>query len=60
MFGYMIGTYADDTLGTDKLDEAVLNGTLGVALSIGLDVSQVTDVASLGSTVTVCLAMGVD
>lgn len=60
MLGYIRVAYADDALGSDKLDEAVLNGTLGVALAIGLDVSQVTDVAGLGSTVTVCLAMGVD
>ncbi|KAJ3563880.1 hypothetical protein NPX13_g8047 [Xylaria arbuscula] len=45
---------------SDKLDEAVLNRALGVALGISLDVTQVTDVAGLGGTVTMGLAVGVD
>ncbi len=33
------GTYANDALGADELDELVLNGALGVALGVGLDVA---------------------
>jgi hypothetical protein len=33
------GTYANYALGANELDELVLNGTLGVALSVGLKVA---------------------
>lgn len=52
--------YTNDALRSDELDEAVLNRALGVALGISLDVAQVADVAGLGGTVTMGLAMGVD
>jgi len=32
-------TYANDALGSDELDELVLDGALGVALAIGLEVA---------------------
>lgn len=51
---------ADDALGADQLDKAVLDRALGVALGIGLDVAEVTDVAVRIAGGTVGLAMGVD
>lgn len=39
---------------------AVLESTLGIALAIGLEVAEVTHVAGLVGTVTVCLVVGVD
>lgn len=53
-------TYANDGLGSDQLDMAVLESALGVALAIGLDVAEVTHVAVLVGTVTVCLVVRVD
>lgn len=38
-------TYANDALGADQLDELVRHGALSVALGVGLEVAQVTDVA---------------
>jgi hypothetical protein len=53
-------TYAQDALGTDQLDELVLHGAGGIALGIGLEVAQVTDVTvGIGGS-TVGLAEGVD
>ncbi len=52
--------YTNDALRPNKLDEAILNRALSVALGIGLDIAQVADVAGLSRTVTVGLAMGVD
>jgi hypothetical protein len=43
--GWACRTYANDTLGSNQLDELVLNRSSGVSLSIGLDVSQVTYMA---------------
>jgi hypothetical protein len=40
-------TYADDGLWADQLDELVGDGALGVALAVGLVVTEVTDVADL-------------
>jgi hypothetical protein len=44
---------ANNALGTDQLDEPVGHGALGVAVSIRLDVAEITDVTLLigGSTV---------
>jgi len=44
---------ANDALGTNKLDQLVGLGALAIALSISLEVSEITDMASLiiGSTV---------
>lgn len=53
-------TYANDGLGADQLDVLVLNAALGVALSIGLDVAQVTNVAGLVRGSTVGLVVRVD
>lgn len=47
-------------MGADQLDERVLNGTLGVALGVGLDVAEVTNVAVLVRGRAVVLAVGVD
>jgi hypothetical protein len=53
-------TYADDALGADELDQLILNGALGVALAIGLEVAKVTDVTDLSDAVTVRGSVGVD
>lgn len=53
-------TYANDAVGADQLDEAVSDGALGIALAVGLDVAQVTDVTGLIGRSTVGLAVGVD
>jgi hypothetical protein len=56
--GYL--TYTDDGLRADQLDVLVLNAALGVALGIGLDVAQVTNVADLVRGSTVGLVVRVD
>jgi hypothetical protein len=38
-------TYANDTLGADQLDQLVRVASLSIALAVGLEVAQVTDVA---------------
>lgn len=53
-------TYAQNALGTDQLDKLVLSGTNSIALSIGLEVTKVTDVTVGVSGSTVGLAVGVD
>lgn len=53
-------TYADNTLWTDQLDELVLNGANTVALSIGLEVAQVTNMADLIGRSSMCLSVWVD
>lgn len=53
-------TYAQDALSADQLDKLVLHGAGGIALGIGLEVAQVTDVTlGIGGS-TVGLAEGVD
>ena len=54
------GTYANDALGADELDQLVLNAALGVTLGVGLEVTKVTDMALLVTGGTVCLVLGVD
>jgi hypothetical protein len=54
------GTYAQNALGTNQLNQLVLLGANGVTLSISLEVAQVTDVALLILGGTVGLAEGVD
>lgn len=56
----MVVTYANDGLGANQLDVLVLNAALGVALGIGLDVAQVTNVAGLVRGGTVGLVVRVD
>lgn len=53
-------TYANDGLGANQLNELVLEAALGVALSIGLQVAEVTNVAVLVGAVTVGLVVRVD
>jgi hypothetical protein len=53
-------TYAQHALSADQFDELVLNGTDSIALGIGLDVAQVTDMAHGVSRGTVGLSVGVD
>jgi hypothetical protein len=38
-------TYANDTLGANQLDQLVRVASLSIALAVGLEVAQVTDVA---------------
>lgn len=35
-------TYANNALGSNELDQLILNRALGVTLTIGLEVSQIT------------------
>lgn len=51
---------AEDALGADQLDELVRDGALGVALSIGLEVTQVANVALAVGGGAVGLVVGVD
>lgn len=34
-----LGTYANDALGSDELDQLVLHGSFGIPLAVGLDVA---------------------
>jgi len=47
-------------VGADELDEAVAHRALGVALSISLDVSEITNMAVLVAGSAVGLPVGVD
>lgn len=47
-------------MGADKLDEVVGHGTLGVTLTVSLDIAEITNVAGLIRGSTVVLAVGVD
>jgi hypothetical protein len=47
-------------LRADQLDQLVRGKALAIALSIGLEVAKVANMADLISWSTVCLAMGVD
>jgi hypothetical protein len=51
---------AENTLRADQLDELVADGALGIALTVGLEVAQVTNVALLVLGGTVGLAVRVD
>lgn len=51
---------AQNGLGTNQLDKAVLLGAVGVTLSIGLEVTKVTDMTVRVSRSTVVLAEGVE
>jgi hypothetical protein len=54
------GTYANDAVRSDELDQLVLVAALSVALAIGLEVAQVADMALLIARSTVGLVVGVD
>lgn len=54
------GTYANDALGANELDQLVLDAALGVTLAVGLEVTEVTDVALLVVGGTVGLVVRVD
>lgn len=56
----MEASYANDAVGANQLDKLVGDGTLGIALSISLDVAEVTNVTGLIRGSTVSLAEGVD
>ncbi len=53
-------TYANNALRADQLDELVGGRSLAIALSIGLEVAKVPNMANLISRSTVCLAVWVD
>lgn len=53
-------TYANDAVRTDQLDMAVLDGALGVALAVRLDVAEITNVAGGVRGSTVGLAVRVE
>ena len=52
--------YANNALGSNQLDQLVRDASLSVALAIGLEVTQVTDVALVIFGGTVGLVEGVD
>lgn len=58
--GSDISTYTNDTLLADELDEAILDRALGVSLTVGLEISQVTYVTLAVGWCTMSLAEGVD
>lgn len=47
-------------MGTNQLDERVSNGTLGIALAISLNVSEITNVTGLVRRSAVGLVVRVD
>lgn len=53
-------TYADNALWADQLDELVLDGALGVTLTIGLEVTEITNVTLLVGWGAVSLGVWVD
>lgn len=53
-------TYADDALGPNQLDHVVRHGALGIALTVGLQIAEIADMASFGGAVAVRLVVGVD
>jgi hypothetical protein len=53
-------TYAQNALGTNQLNKLVLLGADGVTLSIGLEVTKVTDMALGVLRSSMGLAIGVD
>lgn len=53
-------TYANDALLANKLDQAILDGSLAIALTIGLEVAEVTDMTLAIGWGTVRLAERVD
>lgn len=53
-------SYANDAVGANQLDKVVGDGALGVALSISLDVAEVTNVTDLIRGSAVVLVEGVD
>jgi hypothetical protein len=52
--------YSNNALGSNQLDQLILNASLGITLTIGLEVAQVTNVADLVGRSAVFLAVGVD
>lgn len=53
-------TYANDALGANELDQLVLDAALGVALAVGLEVAEITDVTLLVAGGAVGLVVRVD
>lgn len=51
---------ADDALGANQLDQLVRGAALSIALAVGLEVAQVTDVALVVFGRAVRLVVGVD
>lgn len=56
----MEDSYANDAVGANQLDKVVGDGALGIALSISLDVAEVTNVTGLIRGSSVGLVEGVD
>jgi hypothetical protein len=53
-------TYTQDGVLADQLDLRVSDAALSIALTVGLDVAKVTDVAVIVAGAAVALAVGVD
>lgn len=60
MYQLKHATYANNAVGTNQLDERVSNGTLGIALAISLNVSEITNVTGLVGRSAVGLVVRVD
>ena len=55
-----VQTYANNALGTDQLDELVSGRAFAIALSISLEVSEISYMANLIGGSTMSLAVWVD
>jgi hypothetical protein len=53
-------TYSEHTVLSNQLDERILHGAFGVALGVGGDVAEITDMALRVVGSTVVLGVGVD
>lgn len=58
--GKVGSSYANNAVGPDNLHEVILDRALGVALGVGLNVAEITDVTLLVRGRAVALAVGVD
>lgn len=58
--GIFRNTYADNAVWANQLDELVLDGSVGVTLAIGLEVTKVTNMTLLVGWSTVGLGVWVD
>lgn len=58
--GYTECTHANDAVRANQLDKRISDGTLGIALAVSLNVSEITNVTGLVRRSTVGLVMRVD
>ena len=53
-------TYANNALRANQLDQLIIDAALGIALAVGLEVTQITNVALVIFGSTMGLVVGVD